>query len=153
MFHFADLSCFIGRWFEFGCNSKIFFFLRVHICRGADNFFKLPIILLTLKYNFCSKKASGEFKRVNFSAPASWERWEVPKSRFSAEYCLHLSLKVRPFSLSLIRSDWNSFCSQQQPDTQTGSQVGVWSKLSSGDKASRCLASYQPLSADRNVWL
>lgn len=109
------------------------------------------LLLLPLKYNFCHDKASGKSERVHFPAPASGEGWEALKSRFSAESCLHLSLKVGTCGLSLIRSDWNSFRSQPRRDTRAGSQVGVWSKLSSGDEASRCLAGYQPLSADRNV--
>lgn len=108
------------------------------------------LFLVPHKYNFCSEKASGKSERVNFPAPASQERCEVLKSRLFVECYIHLSLKVRLFGVSLIRSDWNFFCRQQQREAQTGNQVGVWSKLSSGDEASQCLAGYQPLSTDRN---
>lgn len=136
-----QLVFFIRGWFEFACNNKIFF-LRVGIYREEVNFFKLSVTAAS-HVKFLQQEGFWEVKRLNFLAFASQERRELLKSRFSVSTFFIFFKSEAVWSLSLIRSDWNSSCIQQWPDAQTGSQVGVWSKLSSGDKASQCLAGYQ----------
>lgn len=104
MFHFTVLIYFIG---SLNLDVTVRFFLRVNICRGEENFFKLSVTAAP-QIQFLQQEGFREVRKREF--PTS----RIPRKKGGAKrqvFSRELSspfFKSKAFGLSLIRSDWIS---------------------------------------------